>query len=169
MSTPFVSPTHKIGSESEVFVAYLDYYRDRALDKLSPLSQDQLRTSRLPSQWTPLELVHHLTYCEIRWLVWGFEGKSVPDAWGDRKNDRWFVAPSTTSDEVFEGLRRQGDISRQIIRSNALSTPGKPGPRWGDREPATLERILFHLLQEYARHVGHIDIVVELETGAVEE
>ena len=36
-------------------------------------------------------------------------------------------------------------------------------------DPATLERVLLHLLQEYARHVGHLDIVTELATGVSEE
>ena len=42
---------------------------------------------------------------------------------------------------------------------------GQPGDRWDGADPATLERVLFHLLQEYARHVGHLDIVTELATG----
>jgi hypothetical protein len=50
-----------------------------------------------------------------------------------------------------------------------LSEVGKPGPRWDGAEPATLERILFHLLQEYARHAGHLDIVRELADGRVGE
>lgn len=169
VSAPFVSPTLKLESESEVFVAYLDYYRDRVLDKVGSLSPKQLRTASLPSGWTPLELVRHLTYCEIRWLIWGFQGKTVTDPWGDRKGDRWFIDPATTAEEVFGELRQQGKISSQVIRAHSLDTKGQPGERWGDREPATLERILFHLLQEYARHVGHIDIIVELETGAIEE
>jgi hypothetical protein len=36
-------------------------------------------------------------------------------------------------------------------------------------DPAPLERILFHLLQEYARHVGHLDIVSELAGGQTGE
>jgi len=43
-----------------------------------------------------------------------------------------------------------------------MSEPLKPGERWEGADPATLERVLFHLLQEYARHVGHLDIVAEL-------
>ncbi len=39
---------------------------------------------------------------------------------------------------------------------------GQPGPRWDGGDPPTLERILFHLLGEYARHLGHLDIVCEL-------
>ncbi|MGI8993340.1 MAG: DUF664 domain-containing protein [Nocardioidaceae bacterium] len=46
---------------------------------------------------------------------------------------------------------------------------GRPGERWDGAEPATLERVLFHLLQEYARHVGHLDIVRELIDGATGE
>jgi len=42
---------------------------------------------------------------------------------------------------------------------------GEPGERWDGADPATLERVLFHLLQEYARHVGHLDIVTEFATG----
>jgi hypothetical protein len=46
---------------------------------------------------------------------------------------------------------------------------GQPGERWDGDDPATLERVLFHLLQEYARHVGHLDIVTELATGTAGE
>ena len=50
-----------------------------------------------------------------------------------------------------------------------LNEVGQPGERWDGADPATLERVLFHLLQEYARHVGHLDIVTELATGAAGE
>jgi hypothetical protein len=46
---------------------------------------------------------------------------------------------------------------------------GKPSERWDGHDPPTLERILFHLLQEYARHLGHLDIVTELATGQAQE
>ena len=56
-----------------------------------------------------------------------------------------------------------------MIESHDLSEIGQPGPRWNGADPPTLERILFHLLQEYARHLGHLDIVVELADGSVGE
>jgi hypothetical protein len=46
---------------------------------------------------------------------------------------------------------------------------GQPGERWDGHDPPTLERILFHLLQEYARHLGHLDIVTEFATGLAQE
>ena len=49
-----------------------------------------------------------------------------------------------------------------LITGNDLDAVGRPGPRWGGGDPATLERVCFHLVQEYARHVGHLDIVAEL-------
>ena len=46
---------------------------------------------------------------------------------------------------------------------------GAPGERWDGAAPATLERCLLHLVQEYARHVGQLDIVRELLDGATGE
>jgi Protein of unknown function (DUF664) len=67
------------------------------------------------------------------------------------------------------GLREQADRSRAIIEAHDLADVGQPGERWAGADPATLERVLFHLLQEYARHVGHLDIVTELATGKAGE
>ena len=44
-----------------------------------------------------------------------------------------------------------------------------PGERWEGAEPATLERVLLHLVQEYARHLGQLDVVVELGEGTIGE
>ncbi|GAA3647760.1 DUF664 domain-containing protein [Streptomyces chitinivorans] len=52
--------------------AYLDHYRDTVLRKLAGLSEAELRGSRLPSGWSPLELLWHLTCVERRWFRWGF-------------------------------------------------------------------------------------------------
>jgi hypothetical protein len=66
-------------------------------------------------------------------------------------------------------LSSQAARSRAIITAHDLSEVGAPGERWDGDEPATLERVLFHMLQEYARHIGHLDIVTELATGATGE
>jgi hypothetical protein len=59
--------------------------------------------------------------------------------------------------------------SRAVIEAHRLDEVGQPSDRWDGADPATLERVLFHLLQEYARHVGHLDIVTELATGTAGE
>ena len=70
--------------------------------------------------------------------------------------------PGETRETLLAGLAEQAARTRAIVESHDLDETGKPGARWGDADPATLERVLFHLVQEYARHVGHLDIVTEL-------
>jgi Protein of unknown function (DUF664) len=70
---------------------------------------------------------------------------------------------------VLAGLLDQAARTRAIVESHDLDEIGQPGDRWDGADPATLERILFHLLQEYARHVGHLDIVTELATDQTGE
>jgi uncharacterized damage-inducible protein DinB len=162
MTVPFPEPTTPAGSRTEVFLRYLDFFRGKLVDKLRELPDSELRSSRLPSGWTPLELLKHLTYVELRWLDWGFEGNAVDDPWGDVRDDRWYVAPEETLGHLLADLTARAERSTAIIESHDLAETGKPGERWEGQPPATLERVLFHLLQEYARHIGHLDIVAEL-------
>ena len=151
-----------MSSRAEVFLGYLDYFRSRMVSKLEALPAHELRSSRLPSGWTPIELLKHLAYVELRWMEWGFEGRDVADPRGDRRDDRWHVAPGETLEELVAALHQQAARTRAVVESYDLADIGQPGERWDGADPASLERILFHLLQEYARHVGHLDIVCEL-------
>lgn len=169
MSEIFPEPTLPAGSRAAVFVGYLDYFRGRVIAKVEQLGGTDRRRSRLPSGWTPLELIKHLTFVELRWLEWGFAGRRVADPWGDDRNGRWHVSPEETTDDLIATLWEQAARTRAIIETHDLSTVGQPGPRWDGAEPPTLERILFHLLQEYARHLGHLNIVVELANGPTGE
>jgi Protein of unknown function (DUF664) len=169
MTVPFPSPTDPVASRAEVFLGYLDFFRSVLVSKLEGLTEDALRTSRLPSGWTPVELLKHLTFVELRWLVWGFEGRTVPDPWGDRREDRWSVRADESFVDLVSALHDQAAVTRAIVQRHDLSEVGQPGERWDGAEPASLERVLFHLLQEYARHVGHLDVVRELIDGQVGE
>lgn len=162
MSVPFPEPTAPAGSRAEVFLRYLDFFRSRLAAKLASLPPAELTRSRLPSGWTPLELAKHLRYVELRWLEWGFEGRAFDNPWADHQDGRWHVGPGETRETLLAGLDEQAARTRAIVESHDLDETGKPGDRWGDADPATLERVLFHLVQEYARHVGHLDIVTEL-------
>ena len=169
MSVPFPEPTTPVPTRAGVFLGYLEYFRSRLVSKLEALPAEELRRSRLPSGWTPVELLKHLAYVELRWLEWGFEGRDVPDPWADGRDGRWYVAAGETLEELVEGLRAQAARTRAVVGSHDLADIGRPGERWDGADPPSLERILFHLLQEYARHVGHLDIVSELTTGKAGE
>jgi uncharacterized damage-inducible protein DinB len=162
MSEPVFGASDPASTRNDVFNRYLDSFRARIIEGVEGLPEHEVRRSRLASDWTPLELVKHLTFVELRWLEWGFEGQDVPDPWGDRRDDRWFVASSESRADVFAGLNAQAERSRAIIESNDLAAQAPPGPRFKHGEPPTLERILLHVLQEYAQHLGHLEVVVEI-------
>ena len=106
---------------------------------------------------------------ERRWLEWGFAGRDVPAPWGDSRGGHWYVAPGETLDGLLAALDQQAARSDAVIGSHDLDELGQPGERWDGEPPATLERVLFHLLQEYARHLGHLDVVCELAGGGTGE
>ena len=90
-------------------------------------------------------------------------------AMGDQRDGRWHVAAHETLASLVTTLNQQGARSRAIIERHDLAEPGQPGERWEGALPATLERVCFALLQEYARHLGRMDIVRELADGPTGE
>lgn len=170
-----VEPRLDSANPSEQVVAYLDYYRSVVDRKLEGLSDAQLRTSVLPSGWTPLEMLTHLVHMERRWFVWGFLGEQVTRPWGDTDDDRpespWHVPDGVGRDELIAALHEGGVRTRDILTSHDLAERAAVGGRFasdGDTPP-TLLWICFHVLQEYARHAGHLDAARELADGSTGE
>jgi hypothetical protein len=153
----------------ELFLTYLDFYRETIAGKLSGLSDADLRASRLPSGWSPIELLKHVIYMERRWIVWGVLGEQVDQPWGDGR-DRWRVGPDESLDDLLAALRRGGARTREIVSGRPLAaTSADTGRFAGSADPPSLTAVLFHVLQEYARHAGHLDIVRELIDGQTGE
>lgn len=165
----FPEPTEPAASRAEVFLRYLDYFRAQAIEKVTALPEAEVRASRLPTGWTPLELLVHLTAMERRWIEWRFEGRALPDPWVEQPEGRWQVPVGATVADVVAALSQRAAYTRACVESTDLDTVGAPGPGWPGPEPATLERVLFHMLQEYARHLGHLDITTELAGGPTGE
>jgi hypothetical protein len=141
-------------------VAYLDYYRSVVARKLDGLTDAQLAATVLPSGWTPLELLAHLVHMERRWFRWGFLGEAVEDPWGD--------PVGLTRDDLLAALHAGGARTREILTTRALDERAAVGGRF-EADPPTLTWICFHVLQEYARHAGHLDVVRELVDGGLGE
>jgi uncharacterized damage-inducible protein DinB len=155
----------------ERFLAYLDFYRSAIAYKLEGLADADLRDSQVPSGWSPLELLKHLVYMERRWFLWRFLGEDVPEAAGeDGPDGRWRADPTDTLDDLLERLRQGGERTHEIVEAADLSAraAGSAEALGGSAAP-TLEWILFHVLQEYARHAGHLDVVREQIDGRVGE
>jgi uncharacterized damage-inducible protein DinB len=160
-----LSPTEPFATTADALVAYLDRYREFVISRVESLTEESAHSSTLPSEWSPLELLVHLRHVERRWLVWGFEGELVPEPFGDWRDGRWFAGDGRSVASAVLDLREQGRTTTLVASSHDLTNVGAPSERWDGEPPPTLERILLHLLQEYARHAGHLDIVVELAGG----
>ncbi|MBD8870517.1 mycothiol transferase [Nocardioides donggukensis] len=152
--------------------AYLDWLRADLTAAVLALPEDQQRRALVPSGWTPIELLSHVLHMERRWFVWGFLGEPVDRPWGDWTVEepweheageaaRWQVADDVTAEELADRLAAVGERTRAVLRDVPLDTPAAPGGRFAE-DPPTLEWICFHVVTEYARHAGHLDIVVEL-------
>lgn len=154
---------------AQTFLRYLDYFRAVTVEKLDGMTDEQLRSSVLPSGWTPLELIKHLVFMERRWFRWGFQAEQVDLPWGDKGPDgRWHVEAGETVEQLVDQLLIAGERTRTIVESATLDTPGVAGGRF-DAAPPNLEAICFHVFQEYARHLGHLDVVRELIDGQTGE
>jgi len=165
----FPEPTAPRDDRREVLLEYLDFYRFTVRQKVTGLSDADLRTSRLASGWTPIALVKHLLNVERRWIVWGFEGVELPDPWAEERDARWYADPEEQVGDLLDAWDDGGRRTREVVMSHSLDDLGAPSDRWEGDAPPTLERVLLHLVQEFARHAGHLDIVRELADGETGE
>jgi uncharacterized damage-inducible protein DinB len=163
-------PDPSVSDPRELLLGYLDWYRDALMRKLAGLTDAQLRTPVEPLGWSPLGLVKHLGWVERRWMRWGFAAEDVPayPPGGDRAE--WGVPAGEPTQSVMAAYREEVERSRSLAATADLSQQARTGGRF--RQPAeapSLARILFHLLQEYARHLGHLDVARELVDGVTGE
>jgi uncharacterized damage-inducible protein DinB len=170
MTTLRDEPPKSLEDPREILLQQLSYYRATLLSKLDGLSEDQLTTSILPSGWSPLGLLKHLVFVERRWMQWGFEAENVPDPWGDHdpNSDGWLLERDDTRHVLTERLGQIATRTETVVSRAELTERARLGGRFST-DPPTLGWILTHLLQEYARHVGHLDVVRELMDGSVGE
>ncbi|GAA4816526.1 DUF664 domain-containing protein [Nocardioides caeni] len=157
------------------WAAYLDWLREDVILAVLRLSRQEQRTARVPSGWSPLELLNHLLHMEQRWFVWGFLAEPVAEPWGDWDvadpgrapsgvAPAWRVPEGVTAEDLAERLRAVGRRTTEIVADHALAERARVGGRFA-ADPPTLEWICFHVLTEYARHAGHLDVVVEIGGG----
>ena len=165
---PFPEPSAEAVDTAELFTRYLDFCRETLIDKVTVLDDEQRRTSVLPSAWTPVELMTHLAFMERRWIVWGFLGEVVDDPWADHRDDAWHADPDRSFEDLVVLVREVGRRTTRTLATKPLGEEAPPGPRFERGEP-TLAWVCFHLLQEYARHLGHLDVAVELAGGPTGE
>lgn len=148
--------------EKEALAAFLGAQRTNVSAILDGLDEAALRTSVLPSGWTPLGVVEHLAHAERHWFQEVVTGRAGPLPDGDD-------APLTTSrpvEEVFAFYREQCALSDAVLAATPLSAVpvGRhPGP-FAD-QIHQFRDVVLHMIEETARHAGHLDVARELLDG----
>jgi uncharacterized protein DUF664 len=150
------------GDEKESLRVSLDRHRDVVLWKLHDLDDEQLRRKMTPSGTSLLGLVKHLAFVEFSWFcdTFGQPSETITEDPEDPEADLRIEPHETTADVLGYYARARAAADKVIAQFDVEHL----GTAWfGDA--VSLRWVLIHLVEETARHVGHMDIVRELIDG----
>lgn len=162
--TLVVRPTAKIGTEREVISGIFRNLRGVVAWKLDGLDDDTAKASVVESATTLLGIAHHLAWVEAWWFQEVFAGLTVeyPFDWEEDSDAEFRMSDEHTVESVLAVYERNARLSDDIIDAapdlGALSA--RPGTSY------SLRWIITHMIDETARHAGHMDIIREQLDGA---
>lgn len=153
--------------ERTILTTMLDYARDTVHAKCAGISEEDARRALLPGSplMTISGLVSHLRWVEYAWFETTLLGEPSEAPWTDDDPDREMrIAVEKPIAQLLAEYRVGCDKYREFAASLDLDTRSKGRLTWR-AEPVTLRWIMFHLIEETARHNGHIDILREMTDG----
>jgi hypothetical protein len=156
-------------SEQQVLMRYLKAQRAHIVAALQGLDDDDLRRRLLPSRWTCVGLVNHLSLdVERFWFqaVVAGDRPAVEDVLGPSGN-AWDVGSEDSVAAVLEEYRRNCERAEAIIAGRALDVAPAwwPEDLFGSWRLGTVREIVLHVIAETATHAGHLDVARELIDG----
>ncbi|WP_433230883.1 DinB family protein [Actinomadura formosensis] len=151
------------GGEKESLKIALDRHRDAVLWKLQGLDEEQVRRPMTPSGTSLLGLTKHLAAVEYGWFCETFGRETEPLPFDDDDPDADLrVEPGETAEEIVAFYGRARAAADRMIEELDVESRGTA---WHGAT-VTLRWVLIHMIEETARHVGHMDIIRELIDGA---
>lgn len=140
--------------------AWLQHLRDSAVFKLEGLDAEQLRWRPSPTANSLGVIVVHLGYAERLWVRAVFAGEPMDMAW----RQHMFELPEGWGyDEIVAFYRDEtAQVDAVLDRATSFDLHSSGGLR-----PTTLRWAVLHLIEETARHAGHMDITRELLDGTI--
>jgi uncharacterized damage-inducible protein DinB len=140
--------------------AWLVHLRESAIFKLEDVDDEQLRWRPAPTANSLGAIVVHLGYAERLWLRAIYAGEEMDMAW----RQHMFELPAGWSVSDVIAFYRAETAAADAVLAGAESFDL---PSAAPVRPTTLRWIVSHLIEETARHVGHMDITRELLDGRV--
>ncbi len=156
-------------NSDQVLLDFLEIQRDVVLDILAGLDEADWQRSILPSGWTPAGLLAHLAGAERHWFQGVVADTDGPQPWDEGRPPYDFEAAfecDRPSAVIIDHYRQQCARAREIVAAVGLSAVprgihGEPGMD----EPADARWVVLHMIEETARHAGHLDVARELLDG----
>ncbi len=166
MTTPQRTTRPTTVDERATLVNFLEHERDTLAWKCSGLDPDQLRCRAVPpSAMSLLGLIRHLTDVERGWFSGVLAAENRPPLYwsAETRQDTDFDVETADVEESMRLWRQECDRSRRIMAEiGSLDTTGVSehtgvvySARW----------VLNHMIEEYARHNGHADLLRECVDG----
>jgi uncharacterized damage-inducible protein DinB len=170
MTTQRSEPAQNAG-ERAMLEGWLDYHRQTLAHKCEGLTDDQLRTASVPpSELSLMGLVRHMAEVERSWFRRRLAGEDAgPLYYGDADPDgdfhvtgadTWAAAHGTWQAEIEAARRAAAGAGLDDLSAVGSPTTG---------EPYSLRWIYTHMIEEYARHNGHADLLRERLDGTTGE
>jgi hypothetical protein len=166
-----VAEDHESEAGGEMLREFLRGQRESVLAIVEGLDEEAWHRSVVPTGWTPAGMVEHLGGAEWHWFQGVVAGKE-PELPGDLVEDQPPYDPLTvvfTSDEssaeIVAFYRNQCAGSEAVLATTPLSAAVLGKHNLGGFVPPNVRWAVLHMIEETARHLGHLDIARELLDG----
>src|SRR3954469_22903285 len=163
--------------EAATLTGFLDFQRATLEWKTRGLTDEQLRVDLAPTSMTLGGLLKHMAYVEDYWFTETVAGQPSPSPWAetDWKADNdweWHSATEDTGDALralwTDRVQRSREVVARALEADAATGLARAHPAWGGQAEVSLRWVLVHMIEEYARHNGHADLLrqsIDGETG----
>jgi uncharacterized damage-inducible protein DinB len=152
-----------------MLIGFLDFLRETIALKSMDLTEEDAREPHIPSGLSLLGITKHLTAVERNWFRGSFLDEDLEALYGPRDRvSEWIVREDETADEIRAAYRQEWSRSNEIVRDHHLDDVIRSSAR-PERAGMQLRWIVTHMIEETARHCGHMDLIREAIDGEVGE
>jgi uncharacterized damage-inducible protein DinB len=159
--------------EVATVLGFLDYQRATLAWKCRDLTDEQLRSPLHPTTMTLAGMLRHMARVEDGWFTDVVAERGVPQPWASMPwGAEWAEALTMDGAQLRRDWQEAVDRSRAVVARELAAGPegiDRTHAAWGGEGHPSLRWVLVHMIEEYARHNGHADLLREAIDGQTGE